>query len=526
MPGRARRRTPPGPERPSLSRSVGAAGLSGIAAAAIVLAFAELAAFLLRAAGGSPAPAATTFRGGVLLFEAFHCVPLVFELGLRTVPGEATRLATITFGGAPMLGTCLAVGALWLAGRSAARAWRAEGILRVLAGAVVAVPYALVCWAVGLVARTTVAAPGALGALAQGSFRVHPGRLASAVWPLGLGLVAGASGAFVDGRWRRGAGRADVGTSAGALRGGVVGAWTALTLGLSLSFVGLLVLAAVQPGATRGYLDAAFGGGTTRGLAVVGLTLLALPNMSAWVLSAASGGCVAVESAGRTACALSYGHLPTISTLTGLQSPTTGTGQLSVAGTPRGYLLFLLVPLLATVAGGFVAAGRASSGRLRGAAAGAAAGIGFGALSLAVAFVARLSLVVVGPGAAVIGGPDRLWAGPAPVAAFVLALGWGIGGGAVGGALRGGRRSDVPVVRGAHDDGDDQTGQAEEPQDDSGDGQPAPVLGAARSVDLADGHEAEDHGQHRPDPEHPDQPEDQRGDGHPVGPGDGGEPGR
>jgi hypothetical protein len=526
VPGRARRDGAAGPERPSLGRSIGATCLAGVAAAAVGLALAEVAAFLLRLAGGSSGPASTTLRGGVLLFEAFHRVPLVFELGLRSVPGEATRLATVTFGGAPMLGTCLAVGALWAAGRIAARAWRAEGTLRVLAGASVAVPYALACWALGLAAGATVGAPGSLGALLQGSFRVHPDAVASVLWPLGIGLVAGASGAFVDARSRRQTGGVDADAVSGALRGGVVGAWTALAMGLALAFVGLLVLAAVQPAATRAYLNGAFGGGATRGVAVVGLTLLAVPNMATWVLSAASGGCVAVASAGRTACAISYAHLPTLSTLTGLQSSAAGNGQLPVDETPRGYLLFLLVPLLATVLGGFVAAGRARAGRALGAVAGAVAGLGFAALSLAVAFVARLSLAVDGAGSTIIGGPDRLWAGPAPVVAFVLALAWGIAGGAAGGALRTGRRSAVPVVGGAGNDAHDQDGQAEEPQDDAGDGEPAPVLDAARGVDLAYRQEAEDHGQHGPDPEDPDQPEDQRGDGHAVGPGGGGVPGR
>src|SRR6476660_8573113 len=102
-------------------------------------------------------------------------------------------------------------------------------MLRILAGASVAVPYAVVCWAVGVAGRATVAAPASLGALVQGSFRVHPGVVPSVLLPLGFGLVAGASGAVVDEARQR---------AVGVVRRGVVGGWAAFALGLALAFVG------------------------------------------------------------------------------------------------------------------------------------------------------------------------------------------------------------------------------------------------------------------------------------------------
>ena len=64
--------------------------------------------------------------------------------------------------------------------------------------------------------------------------------------------------------------------------------------GIVLSFVGLLVVAAARPEATRGYLDATAGRGY-RGADGLVHTALATPNLATWVLVPAMGGCDGVR---------------------------------------------------------------------------------------------------------------------------------------------------------------------------------------------------------------------------------------
>jgi len=522
--GEARRDRPPGRHRIRGGRTDPAAAarraaVGGLAVAAAGLAIAEAAAFLLRAAGGSPSSVVATARAGALLFEAFHHVPLVFDLTRVPAGGGPAQAGAIGFGAAPMLGTTVVVVGLWIAGRSAGRASGGLGGARALAGAAVGVPYAAACLVVAVAGRATIEVPGsASGVLLVRSFGVRPSLLASLALPLLLGAVTGASAAFVDRS-------ADPSTPSGSgiARAALVGGWTAVALGVAFGFVGLLVLAAAEPGSTRAYLHTALAGGVARGLAVLGLTLLFVPHMAAWVVSAASGGCVAASAGRNAVCVLSYGRFPTAGTLAGLQGA--HGGGLPVATTPRAYLWFVLVPAAATTAAGYVAAGRDRGGRGRGALAGASIGSVYAPLSVGVAYLARLTLSVSGPSGGTVGGPQAAWVGPSAVAAFVVALLWGGAGGAVGGALRPARRSEVRPVGGGDDDRDQQPGQPDDAQHDAGDGHPPAGLGAVGPADVLQSDEAEDHGQDRPDPPHPDDPQDQGGHGHAVRPGGGGHAG-
>jgi len=95
-----------------------------------------------------------------------------------------------------------------------------------------------------------------------------------------------------------------------------------LAAGLLLAFAGLLVLAAVTPHVTAEYFHAAFIRGAARGSVLVGLNVLVVPNLAAWVLSAAMGGCVGggFGVTGAHACVLSLSKLPSgaaLSTLAG-----------------------------------------------------------------------------------------------------------------------------------------------------------------------------------------------------------------
>jgi hypothetical protein len=358
-----------------------------------------------------------------------------------------------------MLGTAVAALALTRAGRAVAdRAGRvaAAGAVgagsrvtsfaRGLHGMKVAFPYALVCLAGTLAVRYPVRVPGGLGApvVLSRAATVHPSPTQAALWPLALGLVFGFLGGFRSGE-RAGAasGRAESFTR-GALAGGV----TMAALGLVFSFAGLLVLAAAKPDATRAYLDFAFRGGTSRGLAVLGLTALVVPNLAAWVLFPSMGACVrtAISSGGvapfgiggvAKACAISYSRLPR-----------GGLGFLAshapahpgFSATPSAYLLFLMAPALAVLAGGVVAARRSgAAGRSRAAISGALAGVVFAVLAVLLVLLAGVALSIgvrtAGRGLAL-----SYVAGPDPVLGPLVALAWGVAGGALGGFLSGSSR--------------------------------------------------------------------------------------
>jgi hypothetical protein len=99
---------------------------------------------------------------------------------------------------------------------------------------------------------------------------------------------------------------------------------------------------------------------------------------------------------------------------------------------PPQYLLFLLVPLVATTWGGWVAARRAGArGRPSGVKAGLLAGVVFALGVLVTEILARVSFQVIGPTTADVYGAI----GPDVIPGALLALAWGMAGGAAGGAL-------------------------------------------------------------------------------------------
>jgi hypothetical protein len=172
------------------------------------------------------------------------------------------------------------------------------------------------------------------------------------------------------------------------------------------------------------------------GFAVVALGLLALPNAATWILIPSMGGCLEVGGGAGSSlapyCFLSYGSY------FGHRLPDTfnsAWGYPELGPSPRGFLLFLLVPAIAVLAGGALAAGRGGvRSRSEGALVGSMAGAVF-----AVALTALLILTLVtarfhGPLSYVATGYFRY--GPYPPYGFVLGLAWGAAGGALGGFLR------------------------------------------------------------------------------------------
>jgi hypothetical protein len=98
---------------------------------------------------------------------------------------------------------------------------------------------------------------------------------------------------------------------------------------------------------------------------------------------------------------------------------------------PFQYLLFLLVPLAATIAGGWLAAQRAGATEAEeGAVAGATIAIPYALWLGAFALVAR-----VGGSTSFFVAVSEAWVGPGLVSTVLIAIVWGALGGAIGGAL-------------------------------------------------------------------------------------------
>ena len=118
-------------------------------------------------------------------------------------------------------------------------------------------------------------------------------------------------------------------------------------LGLVLSFVGLLVLAALRPGATRTYFETVTGPPTEQATMNTAHHVILLPNQSQWVLVPAMGGCDGLSGGGVSATFLCYSKVPTTVSVSpeGLTSGTPVV-QADFEEAPSSYYLFLLVPAL------------------------------------------------------------------------------------------------------------------------------------------------------------------------------------
>jgi hypothetical protein len=434
---------PPAPPAPSstvdLRGGWGTAVLGAVVVAAVLGIVAEGLSFLFYAArGGSNASSSEFARIGGVIFYAFHRVGLVFDVP-RSFTGELGQSglgfpvsARFTASIAVMGGTLLAMALLYLAGRTVADRAGGDGWTRGVHGAKVAVPYALIC----LIGAGAVRFSFPLGG---GSLRIHPSYVGAVLWPLGLGILSGFAGGVRsrgEASWA-GAPGADAALVRRA-RAAVAGGWSMIALGLILSFVGLLVLAAVKPTATRGYFSGAFRGGADTGAATIAANVLVVPNMAAWVLFPSMGSCLGVSGGSfglqGSFCFLSYTQFPKSGAVGGLIG---GGGVGALPNPPLGYYAFILAPLVAVVAGGMTAARRASaSTRGEAVATGVLAGVAFGLMAILTLVLSIIS-VRIGGQLAGVSQAVSVRLGPELAKSVLLAFSWGIVGGAVGGFIQG-----------------------------------------------------------------------------------------
>jgi len=297
---------------------------------------------------------ANALRGGVVLFLLFHHVgmevamaslrlPHGAEVSLGLPPGASVD-ATVAF--AFLGGMAIVAWRLAIAGRVVADVRGGRPRDRGLAGARVALPYALITLALGWTVSTVVRFPQTSPAA------VHPSHVSSLLWPLAIAAVAGFVGGLRSGPdgvwgsdwwewedWRR------------RWRAAIAGSVRILLIGMGLAVVGFLVVALARPGEAFQYAGDGLSGGPLAGLGVAVLAVLALPNLALWVLAPAFGGCLDISSgfAFTTGpyCFLSYSHSPSHP----LATRDYYWGMPNLGAPSPVFRVFMLVPLVAAVLG-------------------------------------------------------------------------------------------------------------------------------------------------------------------------------
>lgn len=412
----------------SLARGWSTAIGRAVLAALVLLFLAQAVILLAYFAADEPArpPASTVARYGGVVFYTFHHVGFKFDVP-RSSLSQSDVPYNVSAGGvvaiAAMAGTALGLWLLYLGGRAVARKGGGSSLARGLHGLKVAPPYAVLTLLGSFLLRFTPQD----GAQAP---NIHPSYFAALLWPLALATVAGFVGGVrsehPDGLARLMPGREGLGRR---LQGALAGGWRMLVFGLILAFAGLLVMALVKPDSTGDYFSS-FDHGTLDGVLVIVATLLVVPNMAAWVLFPAMGSCVGLNGP-LSICFLSYSHFPrnTGATIAGASNP----AALKLPSAPPGYLLFLLVPLVAVVLGGMAAARKSrATTRNEAAGVGALAGMVFAILSVLTILLASISVKITGNIIAfAASGSFRI--GPELTSGVLVALLWGVVGGALGG---------------------------------------------------------------------------------------------
>ena len=383
--------------------------------------------------------------GGALIGTyTFHHVTVAVDLPAIDIPDAPFPGGfdfSFSFSAAPMLAMALVATLLALGGRAVARAASGSAWARAAQGAKIALPYVVLAFAVSFAARQSIELPQIPGApFASGAVTVGVSPWSAFAWPLVLGLVFGLVGgiwavreeAFGSAAWDR-------------VRAAIGGAWRMTWVALALSFVGLLVLAAVYPDGTRAYFEIVGRLGASGGTYFVLTTILFLPNMATWVTAGAVGGSAASLSFFGSSCALvSYLRFPS-GVVEGAADPAAFDvcalveSGVRFEAAPIGYFLFLLVPIAATVLGGRRAA-RGAADRSERILRGAAAGGVFAVFLLGLMLVSGTAGEMSGPFVALFGG-GSVGLGPGILSGFGLALVWGVVGGILG-ALSGGRRAE------------------------------------------------------------------------------------
>ncbi|HJU86954.1 MAG TPA: hypothetical protein VJ788_06270 [Gemmatimonadota bacterium] len=419
-----------------LTRGWGPGLIRGGLAFAVMVALGQAVAFAVNLAQGGGVSAGSTAKLGWLYFGWFHHADVTTHL-TSTVDGVRRGSAlsggsglTADVGLAMMLGTFLAVAILYRGGRVVADGVGGGAAARILHGMKVAPAYAIAAFVVSGLVTIDITVPR--NALVTGSLQTRPWDLSWFVLPLLVAVAAGGAGGLRSARhellsidpWGR--------RAAGAVAGGL----RMFVLGLVLSFVGLVVLAVVRPSASRTYFETVSGPPTAQTAVIAAHHVLLLPNQSMWVLVPAMGGCDGLHGENVSASFLCYSNFPSTTSVTpeGLRSGT-AVVRAEFETAPSGYLLFLLVPAVSVVLGGRYAARKRARLKWEAVGVGAASGVLFAILIAVGSWFASVSAGLTWPAADIRSVSVQI--GPGLWAAGLLALAWGVVGGALGGWLGG-----------------------------------------------------------------------------------------
>ena len=468
--------TPPAPTTPMAAIPAAAAGAGGAEvltsgwgkavgraalAFVIVVLLAQAIPWLATAADPEGAPdTLDVLKIGGVVFFLFHHAGITFDLPNFSLGGAAGPLGAIpvsvTMALALMLGTAVAVWLLYRGGRAVAAEAGGRPVVRALNGAKVAIPYALLSLGLSFLVSFSFDLPPLPFFQGGQPLEIGPSPIAGFLWPLALGLLAGAWGGLSTAK-------DDIresprGRTVGAILGG---GWRMAWYGLGLAFIGYLIAAALNPDIPfpfgPDYFRAvAESGSVLDAITLVLSTVLIIPNIATLVLVPAMGGALGFSGSAsgvQLSCTLlSYTKFPS-----GGAQPPEGGALFDVCSSlpirfetaPIGYFLFILVPLLATVLAARRAARRAeASSPAQGAAIGAASGVAFAAIVFLLIVLAGISFKGSGEIGGV-GGSQSFVLGPTFVTGLVFALAWGVAGGALGGALGAGpgsgTRTQAPI---------------------------------------------------------------------------------
>ena len=416
---------PPDPAAPPIARSRQAFPWAmalgrGFLAFLTVALMAQLIAFAMGLVRGGLATA-TVAKLGWFYALAFHRVPIEI---VGSSFGYRVSVAFLT-------GTALALWVGYRHGREIGR--RVDGRGRwepPVAVAVFALAYAVPFGLLTRVVRLEIGAGSQL--LGLDGVRLQGLAVQAFVLPLLLAAGAGAVGMLMV-----------VLPSSSRAQTALVEGWRMFCLALGFSLVGLLVLASVRPAGLATYVRALIGHGLGTDALLVGHQALLLPNQALFVLVPSMGGCVGLHGATSWDPIACLGHLPRLEdAYLLLSAETSGPGaqpsSLSRA-MPTAYLLFLFVPLAATA---WVGRTIRSSTR------------DVNRWTTALIATGVVFAICTGVGSWFAGITVEDASAPQPASATLgvrilptalIALAWGVGGGAIGALLP--RRQDaVPLV--------------------------------------------------------------------------------
>ncbi|MGZ4129744.1 MAG: hypothetical protein ACXVPR_02810 [Actinomycetota bacterium] len=384
---------------------------------------------------GAGLAVSTAARLGWFYTLAFHRVAL--DVAGSGGSGVVLRIG-VRISLAFMLGTALAAWLLFRAGRAVARrpeAQRAGGGItrRALLGATIAPAYAIPIFALTTIVRLRLGS----SQLPPFAVRVEGVAWQAFVLPFALAALAGAAGSALE-----------VLPVGSRIRAALVGGWTMFLAALVLATAGVLILAALRPSGLATYVHGISANGPRVAALLLGHQALLLPNQALMVLAPSMSTCTLLQGPRLALPILCAGRLPAFqpsafpAALGNLLNGATGGigGIVRSRPVPLAYSAFLLVPMVATVSGGWVAA-RGADGRPPALVA-ALAGVVFGVLAGIGAWFASVALRADPQQ----GGTAVVYTlGPRPLSTLLVATSWGVLGG-LAGALLARRQGVVPLA--------------------------------------------------------------------------------